>query len=415
MVHTGPQAPGDETTKLGNTVWPGQTAVDPSSGFSLVHDREGAVNSPACKPKLEGQGQQGFEGPEKTLEIEFDPDVGHENGLRAIRREQWDAILKQAQCHIMHHRGNEWFDSYVLSESSLFVYKSKVVLKTCGTTALLRSVARLESLHVARAFSNFTSYGLSLEWIGYSRKEFQFPTDQVLPSCNATAIPACKVRFRSRRPTTSLNAYVHGPLNGDRWYTYVADDGKRPTIITADRTLNIMMYGLEPEVAQNFFKSEKVQTADDASLRSGIRRVIPKAILQDHLFDPCGYSMNALEGRGYYTVHVTPESDFSYASFETNVRLPDYDDMVRGVLDVFRPKKFTMTLFADKSGIENIKQNPFDNCDISCGRTSASSQAARYHRTIKTTTNFSGDYLSQMGNWVRAPPEALQPAALQAA
>ena len=53
-------------------------------------------------------------------------------------------------------------------------------------------------------------------------------------------------------------AYVHGPLNGDRWYTYVADDGKRPTIITADRTLNIMMYGLEPEVAQNFFKSEKV-------------------------------------------------------------------------------------------------------------------------------------------------------------
>ena len=87
-----------DQTKLGNTVWPGQTAVDPSSGFSLVHDREGAANSPACKPKLEGQGQQGFEGPEKTLEIEFDPDVGHENGLRAIRREQWDAILKQVRC-----------------------------------------------------------------------------------------------------------------------------------------------------------------------------------------------------------------------------------------------------------------------------------------------------------------------------
>lgn len=43
----------------------------------------------------EGRGQQGFEGPEKTLEIEFDPGVGHEGGLRAIRREQWDAILEQ--------------------------------------------------------------------------------------------------------------------------------------------------------------------------------------------------------------------------------------------------------------------------------------------------------------------------------
>lgn len=44
----------------------------------------------------EGRGPTGgFEGPEKTLEIEFDPDLGHDQGLRAVRREQWDAILEQ--------------------------------------------------------------------------------------------------------------------------------------------------------------------------------------------------------------------------------------------------------------------------------------------------------------------------------
>lgn len=53
---------------------------------------------------------------------------------------------------------------------------------------------------------------------------------------------------------------------------------------------------------------------------------------------------------------VTPESDFSYASFETNVRLPDYDRIVRGVLEVFRPRKFTMTLFAERTGMEDIKK-----------------------------------------------------------
>ncbi|CAN0551462.1 unnamed protein product, partial [Ectocarpus sp. 12 AP-2014] len=61
-----------------------------------------------------------------------------------------------------------------------------------------------------------------------------------------------------------------------------------------------------------------------------------------------------------------------YASFETNVRLPDYDALVRGVLEVFRPGKFTMTLFGEDSGIEDIKQSPFDYSDIACGPTSAS-------------------------------------------
>lgn len=55
---------------------------------------------------------------------------------------------------------------------------------------------------------------------------------------------------------------------------------------------------------------------------------------------------------------VTPEPDFSYASFETNVRLPNYDSIVREVLEVFRPKKFTMTLFAEKTGMEAIKKVP---------------------------------------------------------
>ena len=56
---------------------------------------EAVGKSPISEENQEGRGQQGFEGPEKTLEIEFDPDVGHEDGLRAIRREQWDAILQQ--------------------------------------------------------------------------------------------------------------------------------------------------------------------------------------------------------------------------------------------------------------------------------------------------------------------------------
>ena len=33
--------------------------------------------------------------------------------------------------------------------------------------------------------------------------------------------------------------------------------------------------------------------------------MLQQATLQDHLFEPCGYSMNALEGKSYYTIHVS--------------------------------------------------------------------------------------------------------------
>jgi S-adenosylmethionine decarboxylase len=54
---------------------------------------------------------------------------------------------------------------------------------------------------------------------------------------------------------------------------------------------------------------------------SGIDRLLPLGTVVDsHLFDPCGYSMNGIiEGTDrYVTIHITPEPAFSYVSFETN-------------------------------------------------------------------------------------------------
>ena len=64
--------------------------------------------------------------------------------------------------------------------------------------------------------------------------------------------------------------------------------------------------------------------------------------------------MNGLLYDAYWTIHITPESHCSYASFETNVRMRDYNSLVRAVLAIFRPKRFTMTLFADEQGLAEI-------------------------------------------------------------
>jgi hypothetical protein len=69
--------------------------------------------------------------------------------------------------------------------------------------------------------------------------------------------------------------------------------------------------------------------------------------------------MNGLLYDSYWTIHITPESHCSYASFETNIRMSNYDGLLKAVLAIFRPRKWTMTLFADTNGMKAIKQNPF--------------------------------------------------------
>ena len=56
--------------------------------------------------------------------------------------------------------------------------------------------------------------------------------------------------------------------------------------------------------------------------------------------------MNGLLPDGhYFTIHITPEPDFSYVSFETNVPYTQYSDIVRKVVTMFNPGKFTTTIF----------------------------------------------------------------------
>lgn len=49
------------------------------------------------------------------------------------------------------------------------------------------------------------------------------------------------------------------------------------------------------------------------------------------------------------TIHITPESEFSYVSFESNVAAKSYSDLIERVIDTFKPGKFIVTVFANKT------------------------------------------------------------------
>ena len=51
-----------------------------------------------------------FEGPEKTLEIDFVPTIGHKDGLRALPLAAWEDIVSHPKAQILDHEKNEHFE-----------------------------------------------------------------------------------------------------------------------------------------------------------------------------------------------------------------------------------------------------------------------------------------------------------------
>ena len=111
------------------------------------------------------------------------------------------------------------------------------------------------------------------------------------------------------------------------------------------------MEGLSAKVCDGFFGTDAVHAgktgralAESMSDYSGIAALVSGATVDDWSFEPCGYSMNALRGPYYYTVHVTPEHAFSYASFETNDPSFATAGKLRDIAHAFDPTSLTVTV-----------------------------------------------------------------------
>jgi S-adenosylmethionine decarboxylase len=312
-----------------------------------------------------GQGEKsnlpGFEGAEKLLEIWFKPGPGpkcEKPGLFQVSRDDWVAMLKLVRCEIIGFTSNGELDSYLLSESSMFVSPYRLVLKTCGTTTLLLCLEKLIQIS--------QSVGLSVvDQFFYSRKSFMFPEYQKFPHTNWDD----EVKFIEKK-FSGGSAYVVGKTNGDHWYCYLWEEGRSQEVKSemgtdTDYTLEVLMNELDPDSAALHFTKKTAFDPDGKAIVTKQLAALYEGIkIDDFMFDPCGYSCNALMAKGhhYFDVHVTPENHCSYASFETNIppnKEQNYVQLVSKVVAIFKPKKFTVILFAEKAEFEDETLTPF--------------------------------------------------------
>lgn len=234
----------------------------------------------------------------------------------------------------------------------MFVYPHKLMIKTCGATTLLKSLPLI--MDIAKIHCGFSS----VYRVFYSRKSFLFPERQVGPHRSWDE----EVEYLDAHVQNG-EAFVAGEPD-DQWFLYLTPPAYDAP--THDDTIEILMTQLDRKAMLPFYQKPDEPSGVPGGQRvdrdTGLETVYPKAQVDSYLFEPCGYSANGLLDEGYYTIHVTPEPQCSYASFETTIpatashplqqvgkhrdpRVESARMLIRQVVDIFQPGRFTATYF----------------------------------------------------------------------
>ncbi|XP_072976211.1 S-adenosylmethionine decarboxylase proenzyme 4 [Typha angustifolia] len=289
----------------------------------------------------------GFEGFEKRLELRFSGDDPF--GLRHLRLDALQEVLAAVQCSVVSAVGNRSFDSYVLSESSLFIYPTKMVIKTCGTTQLLRAVPAL--------LGHASALGLRLRCCRYSRGSFIFPQAQPFPHTSFQD----EVVYLEQVIPRSLSlrkACVLPSKNSHSWHVYSAAYAAEDVLECHEFTVEVCMTELDRGQARRFYRRKGDDRSGDEvgaemTAASEIDLINQQAIVCGFAFSPCGYSMNGLDAARYSTIHVTPEEGHSYASYECVGGL-DALESLRKAVSVFQPGAVSVSVCTSGGDAEDV-------------------------------------------------------------
>ena len=275
-----------------------------------------------------------FEGTEKKLEMSIDRS---QPSLRDRGDEYWIRIVRSTGAEVISMIANDHCRAFLLSESSLFVFDHKIVMITCGRTRL--PVAVTEVLNDVPPDK--------VEFLVYERKNEVYPHGQ--PTSFFDDVKELNRRLPGR-------AFQFGDEDEHHLYLFHL---LRPYVGNVpDVTLEILMYGIDAAILELFDQPPGSSTAALRE-RAGIDRILAGFELDDHLFEPRGYSLNAIRDDQYWTVHVTPDPFRSYVSFETNHRSSEGPaGLVERVLDVFKPRSFDVVMF-DQGGALELDMDPF--------------------------------------------------------
>jgi S-adenosylmethionine decarboxylase len=268
-----------------------------------------------------------FEGPEKKLEIILSVP---QTGLRDNTDGRWDRVVRASGAEIVKRKYGKKLDGYLLSESSLFVWDDRILIITCGrTTPVMALPVVLDYIAKDRIACLF-----------YERKNMNFPDDQ------PTGFEDDQIYLSNYFPGKSM---MLGSVLRD--YIHVFYYANATKTLPSDTSLQILMHDIDPTVAGAFFHQHSSASQQTATL-GRLTGLYPHMNIDSHFFCPQGYSLNGISDTKYYTVHVTPQPEASYASFESNLIDHDSPKVIAEIVSIFQPKRFSLMVTTSQNGKE---------------------------------------------------------------
>ncbi|MEN8258011.1 MAG: hypothetical protein ABFS09_09140 [Thermodesulfobacteriota bacterium] len=247
-----------------------------------------------------------FHGPEKRLEIQL---ADHGSDLLSFDLKIWQGFVQAAGAQIIDTCHAPGITSFLLSESSLFIWSKRLVLLTCGKTSPLPALAHLLA-EVDQQEVTFFRY----EEKALAREHFCYPDFREILAPAATYF-------------TDIELASQGKGDGDRIFHGQSGASKRAPCS------QLLCHGLSAQAA-SFFSAPHKQGQQAMEL-------VERASSHQHWFSPQGYSENGIIADNYYALHATPQGDRSYGGFETDLDLAEYPQLVDRLLSLFEPKRFT--------------------------------------------------------------------------
>ena len=267
-----------------------------------------------------------FEGSVKKAEV-----IAHANNFSLITDVSdnfWHQMVSCADAQVLSTVSNKQCKAFLLSESSLFVWNDRFIVLTCGVTHLINAVeffvSNIDIKHIKHVF--------------YQRKNEYFSHKQ--PSCFGEDI-----KLLSRK--VSGSAYRFGEIDGHHNFIFHQNTNLKPT--EQDKTYELLAYQISQSASDKLTNSNLTSNSIREFLQ--IDKLIPDFIVDDHVFSPYGYSLNAIKDKQYLTIHVTPQAESSYVSFESNI---DLISLAPTILSILKPASFDLLTFNELEFSEKV-------------------------------------------------------------